>query len=107
VQEIIETHTPPGTTVLMFGPEEPGELHSRQLVAFPEDQSDEDALARLEREREAGARFFTALDGGLERLGAYPSLAARLEEGGRVADEPGCRIYALDQDGRALRGASG
>jgi tRNA (mo5U34)-methyltransferase len=109
VQEIIETHTPPGATILMFGHDEPGALDSRRLIAFsPGDQGEEEALARLERAHGDGAFFLAALDGGLDRLDSYPALAARLEGGGRVADEPGCRIYALgDPSGSALRGDAG
>jgi SAM-dependent methyltransferase len=110
LHEIVETHTPPGATVLALGGEDLGELHSRRLVGFAEadGSSDAEALERLEQLQGEGAQFLAALGDGIDRLGSYPALARRLEEGGRVADEPGCRIYSLRGAGEgALRGPAG
>jgi SAM-dependent methyltransferase len=94
VREVIETHTPPGATVLTVAAgEELGELHSRQVVPFALDDGDD--LARLDQLRSEGAGFLVAYGDGLAQLGARPALAARLDASGRLADDSDCLIYTL------------
>ena len=100
VREMIETHTPPGATVLTLGAgEELAELRSRQLLPFAlggvDDPSDGSDLARLERLQSEGAGFLVAMGDGIAQLAAEPALTARLEAGRRLVDERDCRIYAL------------
>ena len=85
VRELIETHTPPGTVLPAIGPlGEIGELKGRTVVPFAPTQLEED-----------GTRFLVAIGDGIPSLSEDPELAARLEQGRRVVDEPNCRIYAL------------
>jgi tRNA (mo5U34)-methyltransferase len=94
VRELIETHTPPGTTLPTMGPiAELGDLKGRTVVPFP---LDDDATARLARLQDEGARFLVAFGEGIGELSDDAELAQRLEEGRRVVDEPECRIYALE-----------
>ncbi len=94
VREIIETHTPPGATVLAVGPTgELEDLSSRRVVPFPLDS--DHATARLAELQGEGARFLLAVGEGIGELSEHGALAERLEEGRRIVDEADCRIYAL------------
>jgi tRNA (mo5U34)-methyltransferase len=94
VREMIETHTPPGATLLAVGPaQELEELTSRRVVPFPLGEAH--ATARLARLQDEGAHFLLAVGEGIGELSEHGVLAERLEQGRRIVDEAGCRIYAL------------
>ena len=100
VREIIETHTPPGATVLAVGPTgELQDLSSRRVVPFPLDS--DHATARLAELQGEGARFLLAVGEGIGELSEHGALAERLEEGRRIVDEADCRIYALPERSEA------
>lgn len=94
VREMVETHVPPGATVLAVGPiDDLGDPKGRRIVPF---SLDADALTQLERRRDEGARFVLAVGDGIGELRRNAALADRLQEGRLLVDEPGCRVYALD-----------
>jgi tRNA (mo5U34)-methyltransferase len=91
VQELIETRTPPGATVIALQPEGDGiEVASREMLMLARA---DDAIGELDRLPADGARYVLLAK---EPTDSRARLDAHLAENGRiVADEPGHRLYEL------------